>query len=74
MIRSKDVLSAAHIFAICIILVLSLSIITYPIGFLARADIATSSTGTGTSGYHIIRESIGCRLFGLFMWRWDDGE
>jgi hypothetical protein len=32
------VLSAAHIFAIGIIIVLSLSIITYPIGFLAGAE------------------------------------
>jgi hypothetical protein len=46
MIRSKDVLSAEHIFAICIILVLSLSIITYPLGFLARADIAPATTNT----------------------------
>jgi hypothetical protein len=54
MIRSKDVLSAAHIFAVSIILVLSLSIITYPIGFLASVDIASARTradiadGTGS--------------------------
>ena len=58
MIRSKDVLSAAHIFAICIILVLSLSIITYPIGFLARADIATSSTGTGTTNTTLLNTGV----------------
>ena len=52
--RSKDVLSAAHIFAVSIILVLSLSIITYPIGFLASVDIASARTradiadGTGS--------------------------
>ena len=46
MIRSKDVLSAAHIFAVSIILVLSLSIITYPIGFLASVDIASARTNT----------------------------
>ena len=58
MIRSKDVLSAAHIFAICIILVLSLSIITYPIGFLARADIATSSTGTATTNTTLLNTGV----------------
>jgi hypothetical protein len=59
MIRSKDVPSAAHIFAVSIILVLSLSIITYPIGFLASVDIASARTrasiadGTGL-GHRVI--------------------
>jgi hypothetical protein len=59
MIWSKVVLSAANIFAVSIILVLSLSIITYPIGFLASVDIASARTrasiadGTGL-GHRVI--------------------
>ena len=40
--------------AIGIIAVLSLSIITYPIGFLASANIGTGSLGSATSNYTIL--------------------
>src|SRR6266540_2885309 len=50
MTRNKDVLLATHVLAISIILVLSLSIITYPIGFLASADTGTSGNESGRLG------------------------